>query len=72
MKGWPTKTVGVTMETGWIITTLARMRESQIAHALWRQINKLKVAGVTARFSHIAVSRDARLVAIVVVTPGVV
>jgi len=60
------------METGWIITTLARMRETQIAHALWRQINKLMVAGVTARISHIAVSREARLVAIVVVTPGVV
>jgi hypothetical protein len=30
------------------------------------------VAGVTVRISHIAVSRDARLVAIVVVTPGVV
>jgi len=60
------------METGWIIRTLARMRETQIAHALWRQINKLMLAGVTAPISHIAVSRDARLVAIVVVTPGVV
>jgi len=48
------------------------MRETQIAHALWRQINKLMLAGVTAPISHIAVSRDARLVAIVVVTPGVV
>lgn len=60
------------METGWIITTLARMRQTQIAHALWRQINKLMVAGVTARISHIAVSRETRMVAIVVVTPGVV
>jgi hypothetical protein len=60
------------MATGWIITTLPRMRETQIAHALWSQINKLMVAGVTVRISHIAVSRDARLVAIVVVSPGVI
>jgi hypothetical protein len=35
------------MATGWIITTTPRMRETQIAHVLWRQINKLTQAGGT-------------------------
>lgn len=61
------------MVTGRIITTLPRMRETPIAHAFYGQIDdKKKIAGVerTGR-GHIAVSRDARLVALEAVVPGV-
>jgi hypothetical protein len=53
------------MVTGRIITTFPRRRETHIAHAFYRQIDNKEAAGVEReRIGHIAVSRDARLVAL--------